>query len=260
VDVVARFADLVARAPHEMPLDEAALLIAAAARGTAAVDATLAQLDALASACPAATYTGVRRHLFETCGFRGDAAHYADPENSCLDAVVQRRLGIPITLAVVMMEVGRRLGVPVVGIGMPGHFLARAADDADRFCDPFHGGALLSRAECEVLFHRLHGDERRFETEMLAPVPPARILSRMLANLERGPLARDLARLGSLLDLHVLLPGLDVSERAALAQVLRATGRMRDAAAQLEQAADGAPPHDAESLHARARRLRAELN
>jgi regulator of sirC expression with transglutaminase-like and TPR domain len=261
MDVVARFADLVARAPHEVPLDEAALMIAARVRADVDVDAALGELDALASHCAENTFRGVRHHLFAVCGFRGDDAQYDDPANSCLDLVLQRRLGIPITLTVVLMEVGRRIGVEIVGIGMPGHFLARDVDDEEGICDPFHGGRMLSTRECAALFHRLHGADRRFDAAMLAPIPPTRLLSRMLTNLEHGPLARDRVRLGRLLDLHVLLPGLEANEGLALAQVLRSVGRAPDAAAQLERIAAGAAAGDAaERLRAEARRLRAKLN
>ena len=103
--------------------------------------------------------TAVRTLLFVTEGFRGNADDYGDPRNSFLDAVIERRCGIPITLSVLLIEVARRHGIEVLGIGMPGHFLVREAADADRWYDPFHGGARLELLDCARLFAALHGGD-----------------------------------------------------------------------------------------------------
>ena len=92
------------------------------------------------------------QYLFDETGFRGNREDYYDPRNSLLNGVLRRRLGIPITLSLVYIEAGKRLDMPVVGIGMPGHFLVRHHAKKDLFIDPFSGGILLSAEECA---HRL---------------------------------------------------------------------------------------------------------
>jgi hypothetical protein len=255
MDVVERFRALMAGAPEALTLDEPALLIAARARGASAVDigASLAELDALARGCAHPTFDGVRRHLFEREGFRGNTLHYDDPANSFLDQVLDRRLGIPITLSVVMIEVARRVGVHVVGIGMPAHFIVRAGD-ADVYCDPFGGGRLLDADGCEALFARVTRGALAFEPSSLAPVGAPQVLSRMLANLEHGPYAADPLRLAALLDLHLMVPGLGAGERVALASRLANIGRFEDAAGIVESGA-GTP-----ALRQQARAFRSRLN
>src|SRR4051812_47503270 len=114
-----RFAEAVAGPASETRLDVAALCIAASAHPQLDVDEGCARLDDLARECPGATFDALRAYLFVALGFAGNETDYGDPENSFLDSVIEHRTGIPITLAVVMMEVGRRLGVEVRGIGMP---------------------------------------------------------------------------------------------------------------------------------------------
>jgi len=93
-----------------------------------------------AAVCPGGDVRGMCAALFGPEGFRGNRADYYDPANSLLDQVLARRTGIPITLSVLAMEVGRRVGAPLVGIGMPGHFLVPEAPDGSSFHDPFHRG------------------------------------------------------------------------------------------------------------------------
>src|SRR4029079_15079067 len=127
------------------PLDEGALLIAAVGTG-ADVDAGLARLDELAADARVAPPSGVglAQHLFVDRGFAGNTLDYADPRNSFLPDVIDRRLGIPISLSVLMIEVGRRIGVALHGVGMPGHFLVGVDAPAGGFVDPFHAGATLN--------------------------------------------------------------------------------------------------------------------
>src|SRR3954469_11631289 len=147
-----RFAEAVAGPVAETRLDVAAFCIAASAHPGFDVDEGCARLDEIAQACPNATFDGLSAYLFETLGFRGNEDDYGDPENSFLDSVIERRTGIPITLAVVMMEVGRRLGVEVHGIGMPGHFLVQDARRDDEWCDPFRRGARYDLDGCRTMF------------------------------------------------------------------------------------------------------------
>ncbi|HTA69012.1 MAG TPA: transglutaminase-like domain-containing protein [Bryobacteraceae bacterium] len=122
-------------------------------------------------------------YLFEEWGFRGNESEYYDPRNSCLDAVLDRRTGIPITLSVVYIEVARRLGQPVFGIGLPGHFIVQYNDGKySTFADPFHGGKLLTEEDCRVLAREV-GVDIAAEPSTLQPVSNRYILVRMLNNL-----------------------------------------------------------------------------
>ncbi|HMC70976.1 MAG TPA: transglutaminase-like domain-containing protein, partial [Mycobacteriales bacterium] len=123
VDATERFVEVVAGREPALPLDEIAFLIAAHAHGGLDVDAQLTRLDELADQVRDPTLDGLRRLLFRDLGFTGNEGDYYDARNSFLDDVLDRRTGIPISLAVLTMEVGRRVGVPLAGVSMPGHFL-----------------------------------------------------------------------------------------------------------------------------------------
>jgi regulator of sirC expression with transglutaminase-like and TPR domain len=164
----------------------------------------------------------LRTHLFDDLGFRGNGRDYGDPENSFLDAVVERRLGIPITLSVLMMELGRRLGVPIHGVGMPGHFLVMDGTRDGVWCDPFHGGALYDSEGCRRMFARVHGNARGFSRALLVPTDSRAIVSRMLANLEGSRLAVDPVAMSWLCDLHLRLPDLTPDQRTRISAARRA--------------------------------------
>ena len=151
----------------------------------------LASLDELAAGCDEPSFDGLRVHLFERVGFRGNRDDYADPDNSFLDRVIDRRLGIPITLSVVMIEVGRRLGVRVVGIGMPAHFLVRVPATLMSSAIPSTRARVLDEAGCAALFDRLAAGTRPFDRRSSRRSTRAQVLSRMLNNLEHGRLSDD---------------------------------------------------------------------
>lgn len=128
-----------------------------------------------------ASLRAINEVLFAELGFRGNEGNYYDPANSYLNQVMDRRLGIPISLSLVYMFVARRLGLPLVGIGMPGHFLCRFQTATDEFyIDAFHGGQLLSRIDCKKRLVNLAVD---YDDRHLAPISPRRILQRLIANL-----------------------------------------------------------------------------
>jgi regulator of sirC expression with transglutaminase-like and TPR domain len=260
VDPTARFASLVGDVNVDPPLDEAVLLIAAHVHPDLDVDFWKGRLDDLARACPDASFDGVRNHLFVTERFRGNVQAYDDPANSLLDDVLERRLGIPITLAVVMLEVARRSGVAAVGIGMPGHFLVGDPARPGRFCDVFSGGALLGEDECSLLFRRAVGPAHAFEPGMLAPATTRAILARMLANLERSSLASDPVEATWMATLHSSIAGLPIVERVALARRLGSLGRISVAANELDALADLVTHEPGTRLRDEARALRARLN
>ncbi len=265
MDVRERFVAAVNRPAREIALDESALCIAAHAHRGLDVDAWCARVDSLADGCAVATFDGVRSLLFESERFAGNLDHYDDPENSFLDSVLERRLGIPITLSVLMIAVARRLGVEAEGVGMPGHFLVRDPERREMWCDPFHGGPLLDVEGCRRRFDLVYGGAMPFERSYLEPTPPTAIIARMLANLERSELAADPVQRAWMCDLHLAIPGISFGERVDLAEQLAATGDVLRAARvferlanEAERAVDGAT--EAARLRARERALRARLN
>jgi regulator of sirC expression with transglutaminase-like and TPR domain len=251
-DPTDRFAALVAESGVDLPLDEAALLVAAHALPGLDVDRERGRLDELAAGLTAPTLDGVRDHLVRL-GFAGDTGDYHDPRNSLLPEVLDRRLGIPLTLAVVALEVGRRRDVPLEGVGMPGHFLLRSAGDDDRFLDLFSGGSVLDRAACRAAFDRLQPGVA-WDERFLEPVGPVAILSRMLTNLAASyRRSGDRRSLCWTVDLRLRLPGATERDRRELAVLLGAAGQYAAAADALE-ATGQARDHEA------AARLRARLN
>lgn len=262
MDPTARFAQLAAGPDATLPLDEAGLLIAAHAHPGLDVAAQVARFDELAAALPEPTLDGLRRLLFRDLGFTGNAADYYDPRNSYLDDVLDRRTGIPISLAVVMLEVGRRAGVPLVGVSMPGHFLVRDQVDPEVFVDPFARGLLLDREGCRIRFAGVHGPDAPFDERFLQPVGRLAIVERQLANLETIARARgETFTLLWLLRLRTLLPDVDLGTLRRYAAALGAAGQPLEAAAVLEQVAAVADDEAlvTDATHA-ARAMRARLN
>ncbi len=167
-------------------LDQGAMLIATALDPTIVVADQLRRLDTLAHGLDAATPGELAVAMFggaepdPAVHFSGNRADYHDPQNSLLHRVLDRRTGIPISLAVLLIEVGRRRDISLHGVGMPGHFLVGSTDG---FIDPFHGGVLLDGRGCEQLFQRLAGRPVPLPPGSLDRTPPAMILKRMLINL-----------------------------------------------------------------------------
>ena len=143
--------------------------------------------------------------LFDELGFQGNQTEYNDPRNSCLNDVLDRRTGLPITLSVVYIEVARRLGRPVVGIGLPGHFVVRYDDGVfSTYIDPFHGGRLLNEEDCRQLARQITGVELSHEPSTLAPVGARYILVRMLNNMRSAYFrAKSFTKAGAVMDLLV---------------------------------------------------------
>lgn len=206
-----------ARSP-DIALDEAALLIAARLRPDLDIIEWLAALDMLAGECPTPTATGVARFLFDIEHFVGDRNAYYDWHNSCLDHVIATRRGIPITLAVVMIEVAKRVGVQLVGIGMPAHFLVRAADDDELYFDPFDQGRRLDRAGARELFTTVTNRQVPWNPEFLAPTSNRDIVIRMLNNLKGVLAARsDAVRLAIVMGLRGEIDELAEAEATEIA-------------------------------------------
>ncbi len=127
----------------------------------------------------------LREYLFAELGFRGNRQDYYDPRNSLLNDVLDRRLGIPITLSVVLMEVGRILGLRVDGVGLPGHFVTGVTLGEERILlDPFHDGSVLTPEACAELVARASGRRVALTEADFQPVTRRQILARMLGNLK----------------------------------------------------------------------------
>jgi regulator of sirC expression with transglutaminase-like and TPR domain len=252
-DPTTRFVALATRADDPWPLDLALLLVAAHAQPGLDPVVEQGRLDDLAEGVPEPTFDGVRRHLFVELGFAGDRATYHDPRNSFLPDVLDRRLGIPISLAVLMLEVGRRVGVGVDGIGLPGHFVVRSSSDPDRYVDAYDGGRELDADGCRRLVE-LVAPGVPWDDAYLLPASPRDIVTRVLANLAGSyRRAGDRHALCWVLGLRLALPGASAQERRELGLLLGASGRFDEGAAVLE-----ASPQDRDQ--AAAARLRARLN
>jgi regulator of sirC expression with transglutaminase-like and TPR domain len=257
-DASERFAALVSASEDDLPLDEAALLIAAHAYPELDIATELAVLDTLAQRCVAPTLDALLNHLFRREWFVGNRVDYADVRNSYLNEVLGRRLGIPITLSVLLMEVGKRLGLKIDGVGMPGHFLARCGDV---WIDAFDAGRPLDRQACFELFLRVGGTPAAFDPAFLEPVGPRSILARMLANLRVSYAQRgDAAALEWVGRLRLAIPGVPLSDHAEHARLLVGLGRFGEAADAFEHIATLGDAADAAAYEAEANSLRARLN
>lgn len=189
-----RFAALVDRDQEGFRLAEAALLIAQEEYANLDVTAYLARIDSIADTIkaqlaleldPRRIVQAINTHLFDELGFRGNREHYADPRNSFLNDVIERRLGIPITLSVVYIEIGRLVGLPISGVGMPGHFIVQYTAQPEPFwIDPFYRGNVMTRADCQQFLQRLYGEKLPWNDAFLDPVSDHDILQRMLNNLK----------------------------------------------------------------------------
>ncbi len=189
-----QFATMVKGPEEGLDLVEGALLIARTAFPELVSSVYTARLDQWAekvrralgpSPSPGDILRGLNRILFEEEGFRGDHLNYYDPQNSFLNRVLERKLGIPITLSVVYSEVGRRAGLPVHGIALPGHFIAGLLHASGTlYVDAFNGGELLTEKECRDMILKRYGHRAVADAQWQTPAGKKTILKRMLRNLK----------------------------------------------------------------------------
>ena len=190
--------DALLRLPDEaIDLAQAALLIARDEYPDLEVGDYLRTLDGMAvdlrarlrgGEGPTSLIAHLNRYLFEDLGFRGNVEEYDDPRNSYLNDVLDRRVGIPISLSTVYMEVGRRAGVPLAGVSFPGHFLVRYAGAGipdELLIDPFHRGIMVTPEECRRRLEERFSGRIAFRPELLRRARNREILERMLNNLRR---------------------------------------------------------------------------
>ena len=268
-DGLTQFRDLVRLPEPVLDLALAALLIARVEHPNLSPAHSVMHLDELAEASgvarvgdPLKALHRLREFLFEEEGFAGNREDYYDPRNSCLNDVLERRLGIPITLSLVVMEVGRRAGLSIVGVGLPGHFVVRAEVGPEPvLLDPFDRGAVLTHERAADLVARAVGDRLRLTARHFAPVRKRQILTRMLANLRgiycrRGEWDKALA----VVDRLLILDEESAAYRRDRGTVLVKLGQLHRAAQDWERYLSACPEaEDADNVRQQLRRVRQRL-
>jgi len=266
---VDEFRALVQMPDRALDLAVGALLIARIEHPGVSPADGLARLDRLADASRAARVTDplnalhrLREFLFEEEGFTGNSQDYYDPRNSCLNDVLERRVGIPITLSLVLMEVGRRVGLSIVGVGLPGHFVVRADVGPEPvLLDPFDSGAVVTPERAADLVARALGRRVQVGSEQLACVDKRQILTRMLMNL-RGIYCRrsEWDKALAVFDRLLVLDAEAVAHHRDRGTVLVKLGRYQQGVQEWERYLAVCPQaDDAADLRQQLRRVRQQL-
>ena len=227
--------DLLGRRPSTIELDQAALELARIEYPDLNTDAWIHELDHHAFTIADRAHDlsdgqnfieTANDYLFGVLGLRGNEEDYYNPDNSCINRVLETRRGIPITLSVIYIEIARRLSKPVSGVGLPGHFLIRYDDEGySALIDPFHNGALVDIAQCCKLAQVDTLDER-----MLEPVDRRHVVLRMINNLRGIYFARhDTSRALQILDLLIEADPTSADEHKQRGVALLQAHRMHDA-------------------------------
>ncbi|MBE9030220.1 tetratricopeptide repeat protein [filamentous cyanobacterium LEGE 11480] len=183
------------RQPDEyIDLERAALYMAQEAYPTLDMEEYVVALDGMAEEIrarlpvedyPLRTLKVVNQYLYEELGFKPNQADYYSAKNSFLNDVLDRRTGIPITMSLVYLSLAQRIAFPMVGIGLPGHFLIRPVqNDMEIFVDAFNYGEILFAQDCADLLRKMFGDQLAMQEQFLAPVSNGHFLARMLTNLK----------------------------------------------------------------------------
>ncbi len=262
-EVRAQFARMVRHPEAEWRLAEVALLVAAESDAGLDPASALAALDRWGVTFAARLepdFTSLQRlarlrtFMYDELGFRGDRERYFDPRNSLLHSVLERRAGTPLTLAIVLVELGSHAGLRLEGVGMPGHFLVRlAGEPGDLLLDPFDRAASVHREDAERLLAAATGGGMSLDPRMLRSVGPREVIRRLLANLKMaslraGDLDQALAAVQRLLLLH---PG-DAGERRDEGLLLYERNRLAEARTALRDYLERDPDAaDREAIEAR---------
>ena len=193
-DIRADFVRMMSKPEAAIDLARTALLVAAESDPNVDVDGELHTLESWAAELRARLDPGwnnlqklarLRAFVFEELGFRGDRTDYYHPRNSLLHEVLKRRRGIPLTLAIVMMEVGWRIGIPFEGVAFPGHFLVRLpGEPGDLVLDPFKRGMTVREEDCRHMLQETTGGKLAFDPSQLASVGKREMVTRLLHNLK----------------------------------------------------------------------------
>ena len=266
-----RFAKLAGLPDEQIELAPAALMIATVEDPHLDANEHISSLDSLADVArrrlngerdPLYCINALSEFLFDEIGFRGNREDYYDTRNSLLNAVLSRRLGIPITLSLIYIEVGKRLGIRLLGIGMPGHFLVRHANLTDMFVDPFHGGIILSVEECAQRLRQITGADARWSLGYLSPISNLEFIARMLRNIKaiywRG---QDYNRALRATNWLMALQPAATQERRDRGLLYAQTGRHALALNDLEEYVSSSPStHDVTQAHELIRQLKRSVS
>jgi regulator of sirC expression with transglutaminase-like and TPR domain len=257
---------------HQISLARAALTIARMEYPILDVDKYLERLDWYAARVEQMlpdlpetdqVITAVNRVLFNEEEFRGNAEDYYDSRNSFLNEVLDRKIGIPITLALVYMEVAQRIGFPLFGVGMPGHFLLKHydVDGTETLIDPFHHGTIVSHADCQNRLDQIYAGQMPLQPEFLNTVTRRQLLTRMLNNLRQIYLSqRDFKRALVVVDLVLAIHPRSAEDMKERAMLRYSAGQLRGAAEDLETYVRMAPDaSDADEMRQTALSLRRRL-
>jgi regulator of sirC expression with transglutaminase-like and TPR domain len=261
------FAAMMKRKEERIDLGLAALLIAKEEYPRLAIEDYVERLDQLAAefqvelevdADGPETCRGLSRFLHEQHGFGGDRENYYDPRNSYLNEVMDRRTGIPISLSVLYIEVGRRAGLRLLPVSFPGHFLLKyASERMEIYLDPFHGGRLLDVEDCRRLFTNSYGSPAPFSESMLGAATKRQVVRRMLLNLkgiyvQNGEPEKALR----IVELLTVVTPWDLDELRDRGILRYRLGEREQGLADLRSYADHAPPGpDVESVREALRKL-----
>jgi regulator of sirC expression with transglutaminase-like and TPR domain len=221
--ILSQFEEVMDLPDPEVDLARAALLLAASEYPDLSIERDLFMLQRLAGDLasrlldeddPLYRMNTLSQHLFDDVGFQGNTTDYYNPGNSYLNRVLERKLGIPITLSLVYVEVGKRLDIPLVGVGLPGHFLVGHRDVAGLFVDPFNRGILLSEDECRQRVVEAVRAPFQWDPAYLDPVTNRGFMTRIIRNLKAIYLQqRDHARVLSIIDFALALDPDSASDR-----------------------------------------------
>ena len=247
-----RFADEVRKSQEDMSLAMAALLVAQEEYSQLPVDRYLARLDLLAEetkdrldgeTAPLLVMQELLSTLYRRHHFRGNREAYYDPRNSFLNDVLDRGLGVPLTLGIVLLEVGWRLGLPLEGVNFPGHFLVRFQGDAVNFLiDPYDGGALRFEDQAQELLDRVYGGMVRVHDSFLKTARRQEMIVRLLNNLKSLYLnVRDFPRALAAVERILLLRPIASEEIRDRGVILAKMGKKDEALEQLEAYLSVAP-------------------
>jgi len=269
------FQQLVTLPDAAIPLAETALMIACEEYPQLELSPYLDLLDEIAEAAkrelapldsPVNIVKKINGVLFEEYAFRGNTEDYYDPRNSFFNDVLDRRVGIPITLSTVYVEVARRINFPIVGVGMPGHFLVKYWDRREEFfIDPFSRGDILTREDCRKRLVEQYGEAVEFNDRLLARATHRQILWRMLNNLKdiyvKG---HAIDKCLSMVDMMLMVDSEDLiqfRDRGLLRMQLRQfDGAGRDLQHYLKHARDAEDREEIENHVKELRRIRAMMN
>lgn len=244
--------------PGPLALLEATLQVAAEEHESMDVLAQIGRIETIGAEArarvaplenPFARIEALRVLLFEELGFKGNADEFDDPRNSYFDDVLERKLGIPLTLSILVIEVARRAGMSAEGVGLPGHFVVRIDENGRQLLvDPFHGGHIITVEDCKDLVVRTTGRASLFRKDSLDTATPRAMLTRLLLNLKRIHLARgDYIRAMAVVERLLVVTPADAKEIRDRGLLLAHLGQSSAAMQDLESylvLAPGAPDVD----------------